>query len=72
MQKPAKEKKFFDAPKAAKFVGVSVRHFRRLSEENNIPTHEIGRLFFWMRWDLERLKAMHVPGVRWRRRRSEA
>jgi len=41
-----RKKMFLDIPNAAKLAGFSIRHFRRIMEEDNIPIVEIGRKFF--------------------------
>ena len=37
---------FLDIPNAAELAGFSVRHFRRIIEEDRIPIVQIGRKFF--------------------------
>ena len=37
---------FLDVPTAAKMAGFSIRHFRRIIEEDDIPIMQIGRKFF--------------------------
>ena len=39
-------KMFMDIPTAAELAGFSLRHFRRIMEEDRIPVVEIGRKFF--------------------------
>jgi hypothetical protein len=39
-------KMFLDIPTAAEMAGFSLRHFRRIIEEDGIPTVQIGRKFF--------------------------
>jgi hypothetical protein len=39
-------KMFLDIPTAAEMAGFSIRHFRRIIEEDNIPIVQIGRKFF--------------------------
>ena len=39
-------KMFLDIPTAAELAGFSIRHFRRINEEDNIPIVQIGRKFF--------------------------
>jgi len=39
-------KMFLDIPTAAELAGFSIRHFRRIIEEDNIPIVQIGRKFF--------------------------
>ena len=39
-------KMFMDIPTAAELAGFSIRHFRRIIEEDRIPIVQIGRKFF--------------------------
>jgi len=39
-------KMFLDIPTAAEMAGFSIRHFRRIIEEDRIPIVQIGRKFF--------------------------
>ena len=39
-------KMFLDIPTAADMAGFSLRHFRRIIEEDRIPIVQIGRKFF--------------------------
>jgi len=39
-------KMFLDIPTAAELAGFSIRHFRRIIEEDCIPIVQIGRKFF--------------------------
>lgn len=39
-------KMFLDIPTAAELAGFSIRHFRRIIEEDRIPIMRIGRKFF--------------------------
>jgi hypothetical protein len=39
-------KTFMDIPTAAELAGFSIRHFRRIIEEDRIPIIQIGRKFF--------------------------
>ena len=39
-------KTFLDIPTASEMAGFSVRHFRRIIEEDQIPIVQIGRRFF--------------------------
>jgi len=39
-------KMFLDIPTAADLAGFSLRHFRRIIEEDRIPIMQIGRKFF--------------------------
>ena len=41
-----KPKMFMDIPTAANLAGFSLRHFRRIIEEDAIPIVQIGRKFF--------------------------
>ena len=41
-----RSKMFLDIPTAAELAGFSIRHFRRIIEEDNIPIVQIGRKFF--------------------------
>jgi hypothetical protein len=45
---------FLDIPNAAGLAGFSVRHFRRIIEEERIRIVQIGRKFFIMGADFER------------------
>ena len=44
--KQQKTKMFLDIPAAAEMAGFSLRHFRRIIEEDAIPIVQIGRKFF--------------------------
>ena len=48
------KKMFLDIPNAAGMAGFSVRHFRRIIEEERIRIVQIGRKFFIMGSDFER------------------
>ena len=41
-----KKRTFLDVPSAARMAGFSIRHFRRIIEEDEIPIMQIGRKFF--------------------------
>ena len=41
-----RNKMFLDIPTAAELAGFSIRHFRRIIEEDRIPIVQIGRKFF--------------------------
>jgi hypothetical protein len=41
-----KPRMFMDIPTAASLAGFSLRHFRRIIEEDAIPIVQIGRKFF--------------------------
>jgi hypothetical protein len=56
VQNPTK-KMFLDIPNAAGIAGYSVRHFRRIIEEERIRVIQIGRKFFIMGTDFERWQA---------------
>jgi len=43
---PTRTKMFLDIPTAAELAGFSIRHFRRIIEEDRIPIVQIGRKFF--------------------------
>jgi excisionase family DNA binding protein len=48
------KKMFLDIPNAAAIAGFSVRHFRRIIEDESIRIVQIGRKFFIMGADFER------------------
>ena len=50
----APKRMFLDIPNAAELAGFSVRHFRRIIEEERIRIVQIGRKFFIMGTDFER------------------
>ena len=50
-------KMFLDIPNAAGLAGFSVRHFRRIIEDERIRIVQIGRKFFIMGTDFERWQA---------------
>ncbi len=50
----APKKMFLDIPNAAQMAGFSVRHFRRIIEEERIRIVQIGRKFFILGADFER------------------
>jgi hypothetical protein len=54
---------FLDIPNAAGLAGFSVRHFRRIIEEERIRIVQIGRKFFIMGADFERWQAEKQPKV---------
>ena len=43
---PQKPRMFMDIPTAASMAGFSLRHFRRIMQEDSIPIVQIGRKFF--------------------------
>lgn len=53
------KKTFLDIPNAAQMAGFSVRHFRRIIEEERIRIVQIGRKFFILGADFERWQAEH-------------
>ena len=48
---------FLDIPNAAGMAGFSVRHFRRIIEEERIRIVQIGRKYFILGSDFERWQA---------------
>ena len=54
---PARTKMFLDIPTAAELAGFSIRHFRRIIEEERIRIVQIGRKFFILGADFERWQA---------------
>ena len=48
---------FLDIPNAAGLAGFSVRHFRRIIEDERIRIVQIGRKFFILGVDFERWQA---------------
>jgi len=48
-----KTKMFLDIPTAAEMAGFSIRHFRRIIEEDGIPIVQIGRKFFILGRDFQ-------------------
>ena len=46
-------KMFLDIPTAAEMAGFSIRHFRRMIEEDSIPIVQIGRKFFILGRDFQ-------------------
>jgi len=48
---------FLDIPNAAEIAGFSVRHFRRIIEDERIRVVQIGRKFFILGADFERWQA---------------
>ena len=53
----APKRTFLDIPNAAELAGFSVRHFRRIIEEERIRIVQIGRKFFILGSDFERWQA---------------
>ena len=56
---PQRPKTFMDIPTAAGMAGFSLRHFRRIIEEDHIPIVQIGRKFFilgreYSKWETNR------------------
>ena len=50
-------KMFLDIPTAAGLAGFSLRHFRRIIEDDGIPVVQIGRKFFILGRDFRNWKA---------------
>lgn len=48
---------FLDIPNAAELAGFSVRHFRRIIEDERIRIVQIGRKFFILGADFEKWQA---------------
>jgi excisionase family DNA binding protein len=57
----APKRTFLDIPNAAELAGFSVRHFRRIIEEERIRIVQIGRKFFILGADFERWQATKKP-----------
>jgi len=57
MSEEKKQKMFLDIPNAAELAGFSIRHFRRIIEEDRIPIVQIGRKFFILGRDFENWQA---------------
>ena len=53
-QTVAVRRTFLDIPNAAELAGFSVRHFRRIIEEEQIRIVQIGRKFFILGVDFQR------------------
>ena len=51
------KKTFLDIPNAAELAGFSVRHFRRIIEDERMRIVQIGRKFFILGTDFERWQA---------------
>jgi len=58
VQKP---KMFLDIPTAATMAGFSLRHFRRIIEEDSIPIVQIGRKFFILGRDFSTWESSRKP-----------
>jgi hypothetical protein len=54
MEGAAPRRLFLDIPNAAQLAGFSVRHFRRIIEDQQIKIVQIGRKFFILGADFER------------------
>ncbi len=52
---------FLDIPNDAELAGFSVRHFRRIIEEERIRIVQIGRKFFILGADFERWRSAKKP-----------
>lgn len=59
---PKPKRTFLNISTAAEEAGFSLRHFRRIIEEDRIPIIQIGRKFFVLRRDLDawKQKAPHA------------
>jgi len=57
MSAPAKFRTFVDVENAAELTGWSLRHFRRIIEEDQIPFFEINGKMFILGRDLEAWQA---------------
>jgi len=57
------KKTFLDIPNAAELAGFSVRHFRRIIEEERIRIVQNGRKFFILGADFERWQAVKKSKV---------
>jgi len=56
-----KTKMFLDIPNAAELAGFSMRHFRRIIEEDGLPIMKIGKKFFILGRDFEAWEMNHKP-----------
>lgn len=54
-------KMFLDIPTAAGMAGFSLRHFRRIIEEDRIPIVQIGRKFFILGRDFSSWESTRKP-----------
>jgi hypothetical protein len=54
-------KTFLDIPTAAEMAGFSIRHFRRIIEEDRIPIIQIGRKFFILGRDFSNWETSKKP-----------
>jgi len=61
---PVAQKQFWDIPSLAFRAGFSVRHFRRIVEEDQIPVLRIGRKFFIVASDFEKWKSLNIRGIK--------
>ena len=52
-QEQKRERLFLDIPNAAELAGFSIRHFRRIIEEDRVPIVQIGKKFFILGRDFE-------------------
>ena len=52
-------KRLLDIPSAAFQAGYSLRHFRRIIEEDHIPVMKVGQKYFITAKDLETWKSTH-------------
>ena len=54
---PVRTRTFLDVSTAARLAGFSIRHFRRIIEEDEIPIMQVGRKFFIVASNFEAWKA---------------
>ena len=54
---PVRTRIFLDVSTAARLAGFSIRHFRRIIEEDEIPIMQVGRKFFTVASNFEAWKA---------------
>ena len=55
----SRNRTFLDVPTAARVAGFSIRHFRRIIEEDEIPIMQIGRKFFIVAANFELWRETH-------------
>lgn len=60
--KPQTHKRFLDMPSAARYLGYSIRHMRRIAEVDRIPIMQIGRKFFIQTRHLDTWLQTHTHG----------
>jgi hypothetical protein len=57
---PLMKKQFWNIPDAACRAGYSIRHFRRIIEQDGIPVMRVGRKFFILNADFMKWRSTHV------------